>query len=98
MLFFFSSRRRHTRFRNVTGVQTCALPILKPSFLKSSKRRSWNGAIAKDVLIVFSRSATKRHISHIRNNKLILLWLCASLWLFCAFLWLVRYWRDHVGS
>src|ERR1043166_8696748 len=25
--FFFSSRRRHTRFRNVTGVQTCALPI-----------------------------------------------------------------------
>src|ERR1043166_2371004 len=24
---FFSSRRRHTRFRNVTGVQTCALPI-----------------------------------------------------------------------
>src|ERR1043166_3947440 len=26
-IFFFSSRRRHTRFRNVTGVQTCALPI-----------------------------------------------------------------------
>src|SRR6056300_1851286 len=25
--FFFSSRRRHTRFLNVTGVQTCALPI-----------------------------------------------------------------------
>ena len=24
---FFSSRRRHTRFRGVTGVQTCALPI-----------------------------------------------------------------------
>src|ERR1043166_7605367 len=24
---FFSSRRRHTRFRNVTGVQKCALPI-----------------------------------------------------------------------
>src|ERR1043166_5558050 len=24
---FFSRRRRHTRFRNVTGVQTCALPI-----------------------------------------------------------------------
>src|SRR6056300_1265068 len=26
-VFFFSSRRRHTRFLNVTGVQTCALPI-----------------------------------------------------------------------
>src|SRR6059058_886161 len=26
-LFFFSSRRRHTRCRYVTGVQTCALPL-----------------------------------------------------------------------
>ena len=26
--FFFSSRRRHTRYISVTGVQTCALPIL----------------------------------------------------------------------
>src|SRR6056300_907896 len=31
-VFVFSSRRRHTRFLNVTGVQTCALPI-------SSRRR-----------------------------------------------------------
>src|SRR6056300_1961377 len=30
--FVFSSRRRHTSFLNVTGVQTCALPI-------SSRRR-----------------------------------------------------------
>src|SRR3546814_1534743 len=28
MVFFFSSRRRHTRCALVTGVQTCALPIL----------------------------------------------------------------------
>src|SRR3546814_9010631 len=28
MSFFFSSRRRHTRCALVTGVQTCALPIL----------------------------------------------------------------------
>src|SRR3546814_5759792 len=28
MCFFFSSRRRHTRCALVTGVQTCALPIL----------------------------------------------------------------------
>ena len=26
-VFFFSSRRRHTRSGRVTGVQTCALPI-----------------------------------------------------------------------
>src|SRR3546814_19186694 len=30
-LFFFSSRRRHTRCALVTGVQTCALPILARS-------------------------------------------------------------------
>src|SRR3546814_1718770 len=28
MVFFFVSRRRHTRCALVTGVQTCALPIL----------------------------------------------------------------------
>src|SRR5881396_2052203 len=27
LFFFFSSRRRHTRWYEVTGVQTCALPI-----------------------------------------------------------------------
>src|SRR3546814_8024068 len=31
-LFFFSSRRRHTRCALVTGVQTCALPILARSW------------------------------------------------------------------
>src|SRR3546814_3561029 len=34
-LFFFSSRRRHTRYALVTGVQTCALPIcLRPRELE----------------------------------------------------------------
>src|SRR3546814_3133965 len=32
-VFFFSSRRRHTRCALVTGVQTCALPILMASGL-----------------------------------------------------------------
>src|SRR3546814_14299809 len=31
-LFFFSSRRRHTRCALVTGVQTCALPISSPRY------------------------------------------------------------------
>src|SRR3546814_2313259 len=31
IIFFFSSRRRHTRCALVTGVQTCALPIFKPT-------------------------------------------------------------------
>src|SRR3546814_2409486 len=34
--FFFSSRRRHTRCALVTGVQTCALPIL----IQARKRRT----------------------------------------------------------
>src|SRR3546814_18116007 len=36
-MFFFSSRRRHTRCALVTGVQTCALPI-------SLRRRCLGGA------------------------------------------------------
>ena len=39
VLFFFSSRRRHTRLLTVTGVQTCALPICKRSFAKFCERR-----------------------------------------------------------
>src|SRR3546814_8514407 len=33
VFFFFSSRRRHTRCALVTGVQTCALPILAAAAL-----------------------------------------------------------------
>src|SRR3546814_4894571 len=33
-IFFFSSRRRHTRCALVTGVQTCALPISTPTPLE----------------------------------------------------------------
>src|SRR3546814_2684356 len=34
-MFFFSSRRRHTRCALVTGVQTCALPISIAPILES---------------------------------------------------------------
>src|SRR3546814_285850 len=40
-VFFFSSRRRHTRCALVTGVQTCALPIfkhLRPVWLEMFKK------------------------------------------------------------
>src|SRR3546814_9716080 len=36
-LFFFSSRRRHTRCALVTGVQTCALPIYARSKLHGAE-------------------------------------------------------------
>src|SRR3546814_4622880 len=41
-MFFFSSRRRHTRCALVTGVQTCALPIS----LTLADRRIYNLLIA----------------------------------------------------
>src|SRR3546814_5835894 len=37
--FFFSSRRRHTRCALVTGVQTCALPIL-PEVVAGQRHRN----------------------------------------------------------
>src|SRR3546814_10106023 len=36
-VFFFSSRRRHTRCALVTGVQTCALPIFNLFRLNAKK-------------------------------------------------------------
>src|SRR3546814_9649777 len=44
-VFFFSSRRRHTRCALVTGVQTCALPILTAASSDASFRRyfRWEG-------------------------------------------------------
>src|SRR3546814_11346259 len=39
MFFFFSSRRRHTRCALVTGVQTCALPILSIRWAAGNGRR-----------------------------------------------------------
>src|SRR3546814_3901379 len=40
-IFFFSSRRRHTRCALVTGVQTCALPIFTDAL---------SGRIIRDVV------------------------------------------------
>src|SRR3546814_8701727 len=37
VLFFFSSRRRHTRCALVTGVQTCARPIWNAVALDSAR-------------------------------------------------------------
>src|SRR3546814_4113312 len=37
-LFFFSSRRRHTRCALVTGVQTCALPICSPTLVDTQRQ------------------------------------------------------------
>src|SRR3546814_2310014 len=48
VLFFFSSRRRHTRCALVTGVQTCALPICFGSQLVTDSDRSEQAAVVLD--------------------------------------------------
>src|SRR3546814_4608784 len=51
-LFFFSSRRRHTRCALVTGVQTCALPILGKKEIKDipilGKLMEWGSTVFVD--------------------------------------------------
>src|SRR3546814_10610979 len=42
VIYFFSSRRRHTRCALVTGVQTCALPILAG---KAERRQVLGGSL-----------------------------------------------------
>src|SRR3546814_18079349 len=49
VMFFFSSRRRHTRCALVTGVQTCALPIFARSQLDTQRavRDAANARVAQ---------------------------------------------------
>src|SRR3546814_5338045 len=51
--FFFSSRRRHTRCALVTGVQTCALPILMPVYADGF------AAAEAEVLLRFGEVGTR---------------------------------------
>src|SRR3546814_17214492 len=50
-LFFFSSRRRHTRCALVTGVQTCALPITEDARDHSTASFS-SSALSRKALVV----------------------------------------------
>src|SRR3546814_11549685 len=53
LIFFFSSRRRHTRCALVTGVQTCALPI----WSLSARSRSPATGLQSDRHPVFPSAA-----------------------------------------
>src|SRR3546814_6910340 len=52
--FFFSSRRRHTRCALVTGVQTCALPILELS--ERSRTEGLGGGLRERAVEEFGRA------------------------------------------
>src|SRR3546814_7636950 len=61
--FFFSSRRRHTRCALVTGVQTCALPILGLALTIAMPERAREmldraGAMAERVRVEAGASGT----------------------------------------
>src|ERR1043166_10018038 len=61
LIFFFSSRRRHTRFRNVTGVQTCALPICAFERVETPQiHRQAVGRELRDLLGALARGAGAR--------------------------------------
>src|ERR1043166_7744919 len=68
----FSSRRRHTRFRNVTGVQTCALPILARQSRRKKARvgaargiRTPDPIITNDVLYQLSYCGFSRFFNEL---------------------------------
>src|SRR3546814_10782378 len=48
IIFFFSSRRRHTRCALVTGVQTCALPI--SIFPQLVVQQIMNSLVARQII------------------------------------------------
>ena len=64
-LFFFSSRRRHTRSGRVTGVQTCALPILPQRKMVSIKS---GGAAATRIEQYKKRGRSRKEIQADRKS------------------------------
>src|SRR3546814_6874487 len=62
-LFFFSSRRRHTRCALVTGVQTCALPISAKLRLQRAIR-----SLPRRVRLLGMIARRRATASHSLNN------------------------------
>src|SRR3546814_3581933 len=54
-IFFFSSRRRHTRCALVTGVQTCALPIFPPLLRLTVSRLTPTDAATAEAIVSCDR-------------------------------------------
>src|SRR3546814_1410316 len=77
-VFFFSSRRRHTRCALVTGVQTCALPIL-PDGLRArmlaaatrlAAKAGYRGLGTVEFLVDASPGAAERFVFIETNPRL----------------------------
>src|SRR3546814_5840503 len=61
-IFFFSSRRRHTRCALVTGVQTCALPICDQTYLEISADAARHRLAFRFPLLLRDIAFADRHI------------------------------------
>src|SRR3546814_15891409 len=59
VIFFFSSRRRHTRCALVTGVQTCALPI----YFSRARFAVSFAAVSTPRSAVISRSSSSSRVA-----------------------------------
>src|SRR3546814_6908383 len=64
-MFFFSSRRRHTRCALVTGVQTCALPIYTASTPNSWAQMAYDEKLG--LIYVPTGNATPDHYGRQRR-------------------------------
>src|SRR3546814_2474285 len=69
-MFFFSSRRRHTRGALVTGVQTCALPILGEHIRKALDPDVAGFEVKLGQLIIRTRAgAVDRVLTFLRDDS-----------------------------
>src|SRR3546814_3894763 len=62
-IFFFSSRRRHTRCALVTGVQTCALPILSTALSSFDVPQDWK--IREDIFLSYVKADLDTNIGSV---------------------------------
>src|SRR3546814_14293033 len=67
-VFFFSSRRRHTRCALVTGVQTCALPICAQQQFQWHASPFANSAPTFDTVMA-GDLATQRHLPDLSHGE-----------------------------
>src|SRR3546814_3821114 len=72
--FFFSSRRRHTRCALVTGVQTCALPILGAKTRELDQKTSgeverWRGRWAEMQNAALERANVPERVDHRSHQR-----------------------------
>src|SRR3546814_7409806 len=70
LVFFFSSRRRHTRCALVTGVQTCALPISGcRHFLVELRHKAFQNLFLGQILSMDWKEAAVPPVLSAANEK-----------------------------